>query len=126
MASFSLPPRFKWRQQVGAVDLSAPVIGPDGVVWIANAQGEIIGFNTDGSLHARRKLDDEIVGTPAIDPATNEIYVLAQHKKVVRGIALKNAGWTAIVSFGMFVTRIRRLSRAHWPMKPWPSSTCDG
>lgn len=76
---FALAPLIKWTASVGEPVLASPVIGPDGVIWIGNAQGEIVGINPDGSEHRRRKLDDSAGSAPAINPDTNEIFVVGQH-----------------------------------------------
>src|SRR5262249_25575567 len=57
----------------------APAIGPDGITWVTNYNGELVGINTDGSEHRRRKLDDSIISAPAINTDTNELFVIGEH-----------------------------------------------
>lgn len=68
----------KWQTQVGPLAFSAPVIGPDGTIYIGNANGEIVQLNVNGVERFRRKLATSILSTPAVNLDTNEIFVLAQ------------------------------------------------
>jgi len=68
-----------WNASIGRLTQSSPTIGPDGTIWIANANGELVAINPDGSPHRRRSLDDFILASPAVNSATNEIFVVGEH-----------------------------------------------
>jgi len=92
-SQFALPTLQKWNAPIGPLTYSAPVIGPDGVIWIACANGDLVGINPDGTPHRRRNLDDFIVASPAVNHATNEIFVVGQHA----------------IAPGVFTSRVYRL-----------------
>lgn len=76
---YALPALQKWTAPVGPSFSTFPVIGPDGVIWNTNSNGELVGVNPDGSPNLRRKLDDTIVTSAAINSDTYEIFVVGQH-----------------------------------------------
>lgn len=68
----------KWTVPVGPLAFAAPVIGPDGVIYVGTANGELVAIDPNGTERWRRKLAASILSTPAVNAATNEIFVLAQ------------------------------------------------
>ncbi len=75
---FALPALRKWTAPVGPSSSGFPVIGPDGILWVTNGNGELVAINPDGSERFRRKLDERIAASAAINPDTYEIFVVGQ------------------------------------------------
>jgi outer membrane protein assembly factor BamB len=56
---------------------TAPVIGPDGTVYVVNQNGNVYALNpTDGSQEWTTNLSAGAVQAPAIDPSRNVMYVV--------------------------------------------------
>lgn len=74
----AVPATRKWGVSVGPLAFSSPVIGPDGVIYIGNTNGELVAINPEGSERWRLKVAFSIVSSPAVNPDTGDIFVLGQ------------------------------------------------
>jgi outer membrane protein assembly factor BamB len=79
----------KWVAQVGPLAFASPVIGPDGVIYVGNANGELVAIRPDGTEFWRRKLATSILSTPAVNTDTGDIIVLAQEPSSNGALASK-------------------------------------
>jgi outer membrane protein assembly factor BamB len=68
----------KWVASVGPLAFASPVIGPDGLIYVGNAAGELVALNPDGTEKWRRKIAQSILSSPAINKDTYQIIVSAQ------------------------------------------------
>ena len=71
-------------------------------------------------------LSPAVADDPNTTTGTTDSAIWAQTEGPAELTSHPEAGPTATVSRGMLVTTMRRLSIAHWPMKPWPISTRTG
>jgi outer membrane protein assembly factor BamB len=67
----------KWNVEVGRVAYAAPVVGPNGTIYVGNVWGELVAVDPDGSEKWRVSLfpGSAILSTPAVD-AEDLIWVL--------------------------------------------------
>lgn len=77
----------RWTQKVGPTGFSSPAIAPDGTIYVGNMQGQVWGWNPDGTLRQSTQF-------PAFDAlssmAIGEDGIL--HYTVLRNLSGTNAG----------------------------------
>jgi hypothetical protein len=69
----------KWSTAIGPLVFSTPVVGQDGTVYIGNAAGEAVGLNPNGTLRFRYHIGGSIVGPPAVDPTSGDVFFIVQN-----------------------------------------------
>ncbi len=77
-SNYALPPFKKWSAPVGVLTNSRPIVSPDGKIFVGNVAGELVALNPDGTEYRRRKLDESILSSPAVNTQSGEIFVVGQ------------------------------------------------
>ncbi len=107
-STLALAPLKAWSAPVGELGSSGPVIGPDGTIFVANLNGEVVALTSNGFERWRRKLDRSIFASPAVDIETGDVFVIGNNLDAAGDLTsrlyrLTSGGGLISVSFEPFV-----------------------